>query len=305
MCLDLGAKMPVRLTVVVLTYRRDEALAATLDRLRAVMGVADFRLVLVDNNGDGRDRSRLLSGFADARLVNEGRNLGVAAGRNRAMEQARGEVVLFVDDDALIEAGPDFAERLVSAFRENPRLGCVAFRSVVGEAGRDDPSEFPHTDKSRPRDAAFETFRFIGVAHALRLEAGKDAGSYCESFFYGMEEFDLSYRLLKNGWTLEYRPEFRVRHMKNPSGRLLPAEIARRMYANKLSVAWMHLPSAQFSMCAAAWFVKTTVDARNPFTALFGLSDFATRVWRGEIGNREPSRSLARKVESLGGRAWK
>jgi GT2 family glycosyltransferase len=297
--------MSLSLSIVVLTYRRDDALVATLARLKQTLGADGYQLVLVDNNADKTDRRSLLVGFEDVVLVDEGYNMGVAAGRNKGISVSTGEIVFFLDDDALLEVGPDFRDTLTKHFEIDSTLGVVAFRSFVGAERFEDPIEFPHTDKSKARDIGFDTFRFIGVAHAIRRSLLDISGLYCPSFFYGMEEFDLSYRFLKLGYRIEYRPEFQVQHMKASSGRMPSSAIIRRMYANKLAVGWMHLPKGIFTLSAGAWFAKTLIDSRNPLIPIKAIGDFLVMVSHGQIQKRSPSAELVAEVRRLGGKPWR
>lgn len=297
--------MPSSISLILLTFRRDDALRATLSRIsNALAGVA-VEIILVDNNADGVDRSGMLDGFERSVYVNERYNMGVAGGRNKGISVSTGDIALFLDDDALLEVPPDFAERLTKLFDGDPRLGVVAFRSFVGFERIEDPIEFPHTDKSKPRDVGFEAFRFIGVAHAIRRSLLDRSGLYCPSFFYGMEEFDLSFRFLKLGYKIEYRPEFRVQHMKANTGRLPSAAVIRRMYANKLAVGWMHLPGRVFALSAAAWFAKTLIDSRNLLVPFRAIGDFLAMVSHGQILKRDPSGELVAEIRRLGGKPWR
>mgnify|MGYP001206614452 CR=1 FL=1 len=293
-----------RLSTVILTYRRDEALRRTLTRLLEVLGPDGSQVVLVDNNADDIDRGVLLEPFRDGTYIRQPVNTGVAEGRNRGIAASSGDVLLFLDDDALVVGGPEFSKDLLGMFTGDPSLACVAFRSHVG-GETEDPAEFPHTDKGRPRDVGFDTFRFIGVAHALRRTALSRAGRYCESFFYGMEEFDLSYRLLKLGYRIAYVPRFRVHHMKDDRGRLPAPAVVRRMYANKLAVGWMHLPWPTFIVSAGAWFVKTALDSRSPLTAVRAIGDFVAMVSHGQVNKRDPSTTLVKQIRHLGGTPWR
>jgi GT2 family glycosyltransferase len=298
--------MPLSITAVVLTYRRDDILESTFSTIaRAFDGDADFQVVFVDNNADGVDRSGLLARFSKHVYAPVRQNLGVAGGRNHAMFWATGDIVLFLDDDAHLDGGPGLGDRLRQAFDADGSLGTIAFRSFVGEKKTEDPAEFPHTDKGRSREKAFKTFRFIGVAHAVRRSALDAAGRYCESFFYGMEEFDMSYRLLKRGWGIEYRPEFAVRHMKAETGRLPSKAVLRRMYANKLAVCWMHMPFRYLVATGCAWFVKTAIDGRSAVLPFRAVGDFLAAAAQGRLVRREPSEPLVAAIRALGGQAWK
>lgn len=294
-----------RTTTVVITYRRDDALRQTLARLGELLANSpDHEVVLVDNNEDDFDRSGLLVGFAYSAYVRSNGNIGVAGGRNLGAAAASGEVLIFIDDDALILGNPGFHDEVFRLFNRDTGLGAVAFRSHLRELGVSDPIEFPHTDKSLPRDRPFETFRFIGVGHAIRASAFEEVGPYFDSFFYGMEEFELCFRLMDKGWTIRYEPEFAVMHMKLPSGRLPSTTVARRMYANKLCLAWMHLPMREFLLCAGAWAVKTTLDTRNPLTVLRSWTAFTKIAVSGGM-KRQPKPHVVNRIAQLGGIPWR
>lgn len=247
----------------------------------------------------------MIDRFEEALLVNERYNMGVAAGRNKGIAVSTGDILLFLDDDALLEVDSGFRADLLRMFENDSGLGVVALRSFVGSGRIEDPIEFPHTDKSKPRDVAFDAFRFIGVAHAIRRSILEKTGLYCPTFFYGMEEFDLSFRFLKLGYRIEYCPEYRVQHMKANTGRLPSSAVIRRMYANKLAVGWMHLPGRVFALSAAVWFAKTLIDSRSPLVPFRAIGDFLAMVSHGQILKRDPSTELVAEIRRLGGQPWR
>jgi GT2 family glycosyltransferase len=247
----------------------------------------------------------MIEAFPKAVYVTENYNMGVTAGRNRAIRAAESDVILFLDDDALLEVDGDFQSDLMGMFERDPRLGAVAFRSFVGKDRIEEDKEFPHTDKKLDRAVGFDTFRFIGVAHAVRRSLFDRSGLYCPSFFYGMEEFDLAYRFIKLGYRIAYRPQFAVQHMKSEGGRLASSAVIRRMYANKLAVGWMHLPMSVFLTSAAAWFIKTSIDGRSLLTPFRSIGDFLAMASHRQIERRRPSKELVAEIRRLGGTPWR
>lgn len=296
----------IQVTTIVLTYRRDEALLRTLGRLEELAGKdSRHEIVLVDNNADGQDRSSLLKGFSRSLYVVLPENRGVTGGRNAGVVAAHGEIMVFVDDDALVETPEDYVSTLIEAFGHDDAAAVIAFRSYLGSDRVSDPAEFPHTDKSLTREERFETFRFIGVGHAFRRSAFLDIGPYREDFFYGMEEFDMSFRLMKRGWKIFYDPSFSVHHLKELGGRLPPLHVTDRMFGNKLKVAWMHLPFIQMTTCMSAWTVKTVMDSRSfslPFAALAGFIGWA---WRNRHTRSPVSPAVLVQIGRMGGKAWR
>jgi glycosyltransferase involved in cell wall biosynthesis len=91
-----------RVSVVIPTYQSESRIGRTLARLRK-QTFSEFEIVVV-NDGSTDETARLVrqAMAADARIrLVEQRNAGIAAARNRAIEESHGEIVAFLDDDDL------------------------------------------------------------------------------------------------------------------------------------------------------------------------------------------------------------
>ena len=110
----------VKLSIVILTFARDETLKATLAHLRGKLGRReDIEIVLVDNNTDSLDRTELLSAFPVVQVVKTMINKGVSA-RNDGMAAARGAYIALLDDDVLVGARR-FSRSVRGGFRRRTR----------------------------------------------------------------------------------------------------------------------------------------------------------------------------------------
>lgn len=245
----------MRFSIVVISYRRDDALRDTLDRIHSLIAEReDVEIVFVDNNPDETDRGFFVAHFTHGVYRKPGVNRGVAGGRNEGIEHASGDILVFLDDDALIYPD-DFLVRIERLYAENPKVGILAVKSINFFNGELELRAFPHTDKSRDPDLPFKTFRYIGVCHAIRREVFDRVGIYIDEFFYGAEEFDLSYRAIKAGYEILYAPEIHVLHKRNPAGRMAPARAVEQTTLNKMRVGFMHLPLRYFLANILAWSV--------------------------------------------------
>lgn len=195
-----------------------------------------------------------------ARWLRSDENRGVTTGRNRLAEAATGDVLVFLDDDAVF-CGRVVA-RLQEAFAADPALGAVAFR--VRRPAGDGPSlEHPFRGSGRdarssPRDCAY----FVGCGYAIRRAAHLAAGGYDDRFFYSTEEVDLSYRLLRDGWRLRYDPALEVEHRPSPRGRARTGSaVPGWRLRNRLLLVRAHLPVAVAVPHAVVWTARTGVEA--------------------------------------------
>lgn len=122
-------------SVIVCTYNRSQSLADTLRALRAltVPPTLSWELVVVDNNSKDDTRAVVDSAAADFPQL---RYLfqplqGLSHARNMGIEAARGDVLLFTDDDVLPE--PDWLTRIVAGMREHGADACGGYIAPIFE----------------------------------------------------------------------------------------------------------------------------------------------------------------------------
>lgn len=294
------------ITIVILTFKRDDILGTQASRLEQLYQSQPlFKVVIVDNNADGTCRGRFFEDKGYEFLVmRPEKNLGVAGGRNLGLSVVDTEFMVFWDDDAIV-TGSFSLRLLVDLFRSDSQLGVVAFRSLNPGTGKIDAAEFPHTNKSlRESEQSFYTFRFIGVGHAMRTDILTKAGTYDVSFFYGMEEFDLAYRILNQDYKILYDPRFSLHHHKHSSGRLRSNEKWMRSYSNKLKLAFKNLPFRHVCAVASLWFFYSAFKARSLKVPFIAIQDFL--VWK-KLNNtkRLPiGKDALQYIKNCGGRSF-
>ena len=98
---DYGASSNPTYSIIVVLYQRHEDLGEALRRLARYSDQPEFELILV-NNGDlvAGEVSRHLKRF---RWIDVGFNYGCSGGRNLGARAARGDFLIFVDDDGFME----------------------------------------------------------------------------------------------------------------------------------------------------------------------------------------------------------
>ncbi len=103
---------PMRVSVIIPTKNRSADLDRTIDTL-LIQTVMPFELVLVDQSANPsftRDIPIPLRYMHDPLLS------GLTAARNLAITQAEGDILLFLDDDVLLE--PNFIEEILNAYED-------------------------------------------------------------------------------------------------------------------------------------------------------------------------------------------
>lgn len=100
---------PPSLSVVICTYNRAASLAETLDSVNAceLPAGCDVELVLIDNNSTD-DTAAVCERFAPKAKMPFRRVMettqGLSFARNRGIREARGDVIIFTDDDVLVNS---------------------------------------------------------------------------------------------------------------------------------------------------------------------------------------------------------
>ena len=224
------------ISVVILTYRRREAVLRLLGQL-AGLSDPDLEIVVVDNGSDDGTAAAVAAAHPDVRLAALPANRGVAA-RNDGLALARGEILVTLDDDMLALDDADLAT-LRTAFAESPRLGALNFK--VLRPGDGTVRDWVHHRPLADADGRFETYEITEGAVAYRAAALADRGRYREDLFISHEGVELAFRLLDGGWTVAYDGRIAVEHHHDPGGRTG----WRRYYydtRNQFWIAALHMP---------------------------------------------------------------
>ena len=193
-----------RPAVSVLTPAYDVArfIGATVDSLLA-QTMPDWEMVVVDDGSrDGTAAAVAARHDPRIRLLRQA-NAGVSAARSRAMAEARGGTVLFLDADDWL--APDALARLLAALRAAPpgAVGAYGAYAFVGEDAV--PGDPPLRRKSGPFPTGDILERLVvqnlfanGGHLLLRREAVDRAGPFLTHVRYG-EDWEYWIRLALQG----------------------------------------------------------------------------------------------------------
>jgi GT2 family glycosyltransferase len=218
-----------RLSVVIVTHNHREELRGALPALAVQLDDGD-QLIVVDNDSSDGTADAVRELASDAIVIDAGANLGFAAGCNRGASTASGELLCFLNPDAV--PAPGFREAIERPLADdrgwaawqglvtaeggrvvNTRGGVVHFTGVAWaggageplavEGGAGVPAEEPST-----REPGFVS----GACLAIQRARFERIGGFAEGFFLYHEDVDLSLRLRLAGQRLGVEPAARVEH---------------------------------------------------------------------------------------------
>lgn len=215
-----GQSSRFRFDAVILSWNRKKDTLETIANVNAQTGV-DVTVWVVDQGSEPGCIAALRKRKEahDIKLVELGRNLGVAGGRNVGMRQGSAPYVVCIDNDAVF-ADPRSLARVAGRFAADEKLGAIGFRILNYFTGEQDWGSwvYPRTLKQR-RSEEFVTTRYCGAGHALRRSAIEETNLYDDQLFFYWEEVDLSYQLIELGYRIIYDPGIEVLHKVSPEAR--------------------------------------------------------------------------------------
>jgi GT2 family glycosyltransferase len=267
----------LRLSCVIITMGTRPAELARAIASTEPLRAHGVELVLVGNGAE------LPPVPADVRTVRLPENRGVAGGRNAGLAACSGEIVLFLDDDGWF-GDPAIGQHVAARFAADPALAVLAFRVDDPAGGPGARWHVPRLRADPVRSSAVTTF--VGTGFAARRSAWLAAGGLPELFFFAHEETDLAWRLIEQGWAVEYDADARVCHPPVPNAR--HAGWHRYDGRNRVLLARRNLPWPVAVIYLLDWLLITTIrEGRSSGALRSWLGGFAAG-WRIDPGGRRP-----------------
>ena len=212
-----------RASVLVLAWRQTDLLLHCLASLAAQRTAVPFETVIVLNGASDPVVEAVFQNVSGGHVVRSTVNLGVGGGCNLAATIARGEYLVLVNDDTVLE--PDWLDNLVKTADDNPGAGAVGSRirdpqGLLQEAGGipwSDGSVW-HFGRLLPIDSMeYLSLRVVDYCSACALLVRRSTwdavGGFDEAYFPGYyEDLDLCLSIKELGQQILYQPAARLMH---------------------------------------------------------------------------------------------
>ncbi|UJA19016.1 glycosyltransferase family 2 protein [Thermoleophilia bacterium SCSIO 60948] len=211
------------LSIVVVTWNGADAIGATLRAVASELEPGD-ELIVCDNASADDTVASAREAAPEASVIETGANLGFPAACNLGAERARGDLLCFLNPDAVVQ--PGFRAAIVAPAAEpdgpgawqalvtsegggvvNTRGGVVHFTGIAWAGGAGEP-----VPGSTREIAASEPGFVSGAALAIGRDLFAELGGFAAGFFLYHEDVDLSLRVRLAGRRLAVAPDARVDH---------------------------------------------------------------------------------------------
>lgn len=209
-------------SIVVVTRNRKDIV---LDCLQSVlkMNYPNFEIILVDNGSSDGTSIAVKKEFPQVNIVESQENLGLNGGKNLGQKQAKGDYILFLDSDTIVDE--NLLKELVKVAENDQRVGIVAPKmyyyhpeDVIWYAG-----SFINLLTSKTKniganqidngqfDFIYET-EFAPTAYLATRQVINILKGHDESLFMAYGDTDYGFRARKAGFKFMFCPKAKLWH---------------------------------------------------------------------------------------------
>lgn len=231
----------MKLSVVIVNYNVKYFLEQCLHAAKKAAAKVSSEIIVVDNDSVDGSCQMVSEKFPEIELISNNKNTGFSKANNQAIRIAKGEYVLLLNPDTVVEE--DSFLKIINFMDQHPEAGGLGVKMIDGkgrflpESKRGLPTPevafwkmfgfsklFPRSKRfSRyhlgylDKDKIHEVEVLAGAFMLLRKETLNKVGLLDEDYFMYGEDIDLSYRIIKGGYKNFYFPETTIIHYKGES----------------------------------------------------------------------------------------
>lgn len=231
----------MKLTVVIVNYNVEHFLEQCLLSVRKASKGLQIETYVVDNISIDGSVEMVKEKFPEVILIENKDNVGFSKANNQAMRVAKGEYVLLLNPDTVVEE--DTFSKVIDFMDDHPDAGGLGVKMIDGKGvflpeskrGLPTPSVafykifglstlFPKSKKFGryhlgylDKEDVNEIEILSGAFMLMRKTALDKVGLLDEAFFMYGEDIDLSYRIILGGFKNYYYPETQIIHYKGES----------------------------------------------------------------------------------------
>jgi GT2 family glycosyltransferase len=229
------------LSIIIVNYNVQFFLENCLHSVFNALKDIEGEVIVVDNNSVDGSIKMLKEKFPQVKLFENKENLGFSKANNQAIKVSKGEFVLLLNPDTVVEE--DTFKICIDFFKSNEQAGGLGVMMLDGkgnflpESKRGLPTPavafykifglsnlFPRSKRFSQyhlgylsKDENHEVEILSGAFMMIRKSVIEKVGMLDESFFMYGEDIDLSYRIIKGGYKNYYLADTSIIHYKGES----------------------------------------------------------------------------------------
>ncbi|THJ20880.1 MAG: glycosyltransferase [Nitrospira sp. CG24E] len=231
-------------SIVIPVFNKLELTSQCLATLASLTTMPEYEVIVVDNASTDGTAEFLAALGGDVQVIRNPENYGFAVACNQGAKAARGEFLLFLNNDTIPTEG--WLNALVDEVERHPDVAVVGSKllyedGTIQHAGvafsRIWFSPY-HIYKGFPADAPVvnrrREFQCVTAACMLaRREVFESVGGFDDGYRNGFEDVDLCLKIGERGWKIVYQPKSVLYHLESqtPGRKAHERENSKRLLA--------------------------------------------------------------------------
>ncbi|HEB01509.1 MAG TPA: glycosyltransferase family 2 protein [Candidatus Portnoybacteria bacterium] len=243
----------------------------------------NLEILIIDNASSDGSVGYLKKNYPQLRLIENKKNLGFSVGHNMAIKKSRGEFILCLNQDVVLDR--DFIKKALAVFKEDKKIGAVQGKLLRSQTGIIDTtgliifrnrriiSRGQGKEDRGQYEKKEEIFGVDGAAPIYRRSALEDikinSEYFDEDFFLYKEDVDLAWRMRLAGWKSVYQPEAVGYHLRGSGDSAATSSWRIIQERRKISGRAKYY----------SWKNQRLMQIKNEYPGLF-LKDFMPIIWK-------------------------
>ena len=281
-------------SIIVLNYNAGNLLLNCIESIKKST-YTNLEILVVDNISSDSSQTKCKEEHPDIRLIQNKRNLGYCGGNNVGIKEARGEFIVILNPDTIVEHS--WISELISAYNEfgeglyQPKILSLNEENVIQSTGN-----MLHIfgfgfarDKGNKITNKIEEIEKIGYASGTCLFTSREVinkvGLLDEFLFLYHDDLDLGWRAAQIGINSYYVPKSKIFHVES--------------YSLKWSSKKFYWLERNRKYCILTHYSKETYEKMRFSLALVDLFVWAFYFSKGFLGAKIKAELEIRKNKEI------
>lgn len=235
-------------SIITVNYNQPLVTIEFLNSIKKYCKNDNIELILIDNGSSENHENKFREAYPDIKYIYSKKNLGFAGGNNIGIEAAKGEFLLFLNNDTEVSEG--FIKILIDEFNENPDIGILSpliiyyeDKNKIQYAGftkmnyltcSNKGIGYQTNDINHFQDKSNETGFIHGAAMICRKADLLKVGLMDENYFLYYEELDWCEKFKRAGKKIWFTGKTKIYHKESISVGKESSIKTYFMYRNRL-----------------------------------------------------------------------
>jgi len=227
-----------KISIIIVNYNGKTLLEKCLESLFKV-NYDNFEVILVDNNSTDETVDFIKKNYPSIILIKLDSNKGFAEPNNIGSKIAKGEHLLFLNNDTIVT--PNFISELVKVIENDTKIAICQSLLLKLDGSIDSSGDFidklgvVYNSKTKT-DEIREISSARGASMIIRKKIFKELNGFDEKFFVSFEDVDLGWRTWISGYKVVINPKSIVYHLGGQTTNKIKSDIAFHGFKNQLSM---------------------------------------------------------------------